>query len=64
MCENLTVSKVCAVYEVLCSVPDGYNTESGNCSVSDEEQGRRTHTTCVSYLRRRETRPCNAHLVS
>jgi hypothetical protein len=31
------VSKVCAVSEVLCLVSDRHYTESGNCSVSDEE---------------------------
>jgi hypothetical protein len=64
MCENMAISEVCAVSEVLCSIPDGHYTESGNCSVFDEEQGRHTHIVCVSYLRRRETRPCNARLIS
>jgi hypothetical protein len=39
MCENMDVSEVCAVSEVLCSVSDGQYTKSGNCSVSDEEKG-------------------------
>jgi hypothetical protein len=52
-------AEVCAI-----SVSDGHYTESGNSSVSDEEKGRRAHETHVSYLRRRETRPCNARLVS
>jgi hypothetical protein len=50
---------VCAVL-----VYDGHYTESGNSSVSNEEKGRRAHKTCVSYLRRREIRPCHGHLVS
>jgi hypothetical protein len=39
-CENMVVSDVCAVSELLCSVPDGHYTKSGNSSVSDEEKGR------------------------
>jgi hypothetical protein len=35
----MTVSEVCTVSEVLCSVSDGHYTESGNCSISDEEKG-------------------------
>jgi hypothetical protein len=60
----MAISEVCAISEVLCSVSDGHYTESGNCSVSDEEKGRPTHAMRVSYLRRRETHPCNARLVS
>jgi hypothetical protein len=60
----MAVSKACAVSEVLCSIFYGHYTKSGNCSVSDEEKGRRAQATCVSYLRRRETRPCNACLIS
>jgi hypothetical protein len=60
----LLVCEVCAVSEVLCSVSDGHYTESGNSSVSDEEKGRHTRATRVSYLRRRETRPHNSRLVS
>jgi hypothetical protein len=48
MCENMVVSEVHAVFDVLCSVSDGNYTESSNCSVSDEK---------------RETRPCNARLI-
>jgi hypothetical protein len=57
---------ICVKYAEVCaiSVSDGHYTESGNSSVSDEEKGRRAHETRVSYLRRRETHPCNAHLVS
>jgi hypothetical protein len=57
-------SEACAVFEVLYSVSGGHYTESGNSSVSNEEKGRHTHATRVSYLRRRETHPHNAHLVS
>jgi hypothetical protein len=64
MCENMGVSKVCAVSEVLCSISDEHYTEFGNYSVSDEVKGRRDHTTRVSYVRRRETYPRNVHLVS
>jgi hypothetical protein len=64
MCENMTVSEVCAVSEVLCSVFDGHYTEFGNCSVSDEEKWRHAHATCVLYLRRRETPPRNTRLIS
>jgi hypothetical protein len=28
MCENMTISEVCVVSEVLCSVSDGHYTES------------------------------------
>jgi hypothetical protein len=40
MCENMAVSEVCAIFEVLCSVPDVQYTESGNSSISDEDKGR------------------------
>jgi hypothetical protein len=50
----MIVSEVCAAFEVLCSVPDGHYIESGNCSVSDEEQVRCAYATHVSYLMRRE----------
>jgi hypothetical protein len=39
MCKNMTVSKVCAVSEVLCLVSDEHYTESSNCLVFDEEKG-------------------------
>jgi hypothetical protein len=39
MCENMTVSKVCAVSEVLCLVSDEHYTESSNYLVFDEEKG-------------------------
>jgi hypothetical protein len=55
MCENMAVSEVCAVSEVLCSVSDGHYTVFCICSVSDEENGRCAHTMRVSYMRRRET---------
>jgi hypothetical protein len=55
---------VCAVSEVLCSISDGHYTESGNSLVSDEEKGRHAHEMLVSYLRRIETRPRSAHLLS
>jgi hypothetical protein len=37
----MSVSEVCVVYEVLCSVSDGHYTEFGNCSIPDEEKGKR-----------------------
>jgi hypothetical protein len=46
---------VCAVSEVLCLVSDGHYTESGNCSVSNEEKGRRTLATPILHRRQRET---------
>jgi hypothetical protein len=55
---------VCVVSEVLCSVSHGHYTKYGNSSVFDEEKGRRAHETHVSYLRRRETHPQNAHALS
>jgi hypothetical protein len=70
MCQNMviwcpgSVSEVCAVSKVLCSVSDGHYAESGNSSVSDEEKGRRVHVTRVSYLSRREMRPRNMCLIS
>jgi hypothetical protein len=68
MCENMIIwylgsaSEVCAVSEVLCSVSDGHYTKSDNCSVSDDEKGRRVLWGCVSYLRERKTCPCNVCL--
>jgi hypothetical protein len=50
MCENMVVSEVCVVFEVLCSISDGHYTESGNCLVSDEEKGRHARTTRILYL--------------
>jgi hypothetical protein len=50
MCENMVVSEVCTVSEVLCSISDGHYTESGNCLVSDKEKGRHARTTRVLYL--------------
>jgi hypothetical protein len=70
MCENMviwylgSISEVCAVSEVLCSVSDRHYTESGNSTVSDEEKGRHANTTRALYLTRKETRPRNACLVS
>jgi hypothetical protein len=67
-CENMviwylgSVSEVCAVSEVLCSVSDGHYTEYVNCSVSDDEKGRHVLWGRVSYLRERKTCPCNACL--
>jgi hypothetical protein len=52
--KNMVVSEVCAVSDVLCSIFDGHYTESDNCLVSDEEQGRCAHATRVSYLTRRD----------
>jgi hypothetical protein len=40
----------------LCSISDGHYTESGNCSIFDEENGRRALTTHLSHLKKRETR--------
>jgi hypothetical protein len=70
MCENMVIlchgsaSEVCAVSKVLRSVSDGRYTESDNGSVSDEEKGRRDHAMRILYLRRREMRPRNGHLIS
>jgi hypothetical protein len=50
LCENRAISKVCAVSEVLCSVSDGHYNESSNCSIYDEEKGRRANEMCVSHL--------------
>jgi hypothetical protein len=45
----MAVSEVCAFSKVLCSVSDGYYTESGNCSISDEEKGRHDlDTACIA----------------
>jgi hypothetical protein len=60
----MAVSEVCVVSKVLFSISDGHYTESSNCSIFDEQKGRRTLATHVSYLRRRETCQRNAHLVS
>jgi hypothetical protein len=53
--ENMVVSKVCAVSEVLCSVSDGHYIESGNCSISDEEKGRQVLGMRILHSRKRET---------
>jgi hypothetical protein len=69
MCKNMviwclgSVSDVCAVPEVMCSVSNWHYTESDNSSISDEAKGRRAQATRVSYMRR-ETRPRNACDVS
>jgi hypothetical protein len=62
MCENMVVSEVCAVFEVLCLVSDGHYIASGNCSIFYEEKGRRALATRVSYRRQREMRYIRAHL--
>jgi hypothetical protein len=62
MCENMAVSEVCAVSEVLCLVSDGHYTESDNCPVLEEEKGRRALATCVSQMKQRVTRYIGAHL--
>jgi hypothetical protein len=36
--------------KVLCSVSDGYYTEFGNCSISDEEKGRRALGTHIPHV--------------
>jgi hypothetical protein len=48
---------VCAVSKVLCLVSDGHYTESGNCSVSDDEKGRRVLWECVSLSEGKEDMP-------
>jgi hypothetical protein len=58
----MVVSKVCAIFEVLCLVSDGHYTEFDNCLVFYEDIGRCAHATRISYLRRRETHRCNARL--
>jgi hypothetical protein len=52
-CENMAVSEVCAVFEILCLVSDGNYTEFGDCSISDEEKGRRAIGTCILHLIKR-----------
>jgi hypothetical protein len=42
----------------------GHYTQSGNCSVSDEEKGRCALTTGISHLRKSKTCIRGAHLVS
>jgi hypothetical protein len=58
----MTDSKVCAVFEVFCSIFGGHYTESSNCSFSDEEKGRYALATCVSHRRQREKRTSYARL--
>jgi hypothetical protein len=61
----LVLFLMCVLFsEVLRLVSDGHYTKLGNSSVSDEEKGRHAHATTVLYLRRKETRPRNARLVS
>jgi hypothetical protein len=64
MCENMIVSKVCAISKVWCSVPNGHCTESSNSSIFDENKGRHAHQTRVSYLNKRETHFMGARLLS
>jgi hypothetical protein len=64
MCENMVVSEVCIVSEILCSFSDGRYTESNNCSVFDEVKGSCGHATSISHLRKRETCQQNVHLAS
>jgi hypothetical protein len=52
------------VSEGLCSVSDRYYSESNNCSVFDEENGRRALWGCVSYLNEREMHVMGVHLLS
>jgi hypothetical protein len=61
MCENMTIWCLCSVseafcasFEALCSVFYEHYTESGNCSVFDEDKGGHTLTTCISHLKKRE----------
>jgi hypothetical protein len=59
MYENMTVSEVCAVSEVLCSF-----SESDNCSVSDEKKGD-TRSVCTSHIGgngRHAKEACVSHL--
>jgi hypothetical protein len=60
----MVVSEVCAVSEVLCSVSDGHYTKFGNCSISDEEKGRRALGMHISHLikRRRVHFVCVSHM--
>jgi hypothetical protein len=60
----LVLFRKCVKFLKYCVQFDGHYTESSNSLVSDEEKGRRAHVTRVSYLRRRETRPRNARLLS
>jgi hypothetical protein len=62
MYENTSVSEVCAVSEVLCSVSDGHYTKSGNCSIFDEEKGRRVLDLRLLHRRKRETHDGGARL--
>jgi hypothetical protein len=64
MCENMAVSELSAVSEVLCSVPDRHYTESGNSSVSNKDKGRHAYQTRVSYLNKRETHFMGLRLLS
>jgi hypothetical protein len=60
----MAISEVCAVSKVSCSVSDGHYTESGNCSVSNKEKGRRALGTSVSHRMIREMHQQNACLTS
>jgi hypothetical protein len=55
MCENMAVSEVCAISEVLCSVHNGHYIESSNWSISDEEKEKGDAPTklasCISGMR-------------
>jgi hypothetical protein len=53
LCENIAVSEVCTVSEILCSFSDGHYTEFGTCSISDVEKGRHDLDMRVSYLIKR-----------
>jgi hypothetical protein len=55
---------VCAVSEALCLISDGHYTESGNCLISDEENGRCVLWGRVSYVKKREMHVMGARLLS
>jgi hypothetical protein len=70
MCENMaiwclaSISEVCVVSEVLCSVFDGYCTESSNVFSFWWRKRRHTLLTHVSHPKKRETRLYYARLLS
>jgi hypothetical protein len=67
LCGNLTfiwyLCEICWMCENM-AISDEHYTESGNCSIADEEKGRRALTTCVSYLGkgRCANKTCVSHL--
>jgi hypothetical protein len=63
-CVKIWLFLKCVQFLKSCSVSNGHYSESGICSVSDEENGRHMLGTSVLHRRKRETCQQNVRLVS